>query len=163
MNATIIRGSIGVPASPVVRLRRIARQCESCEPLDPFLAQWLGDVLTAFLEREAASLEEIMGLRFGRGGMPWRRAEAMRDRDEALRSLSKQFYADEGPCARSRIIATLAARYATSAWRIDREYDAMPQHYAGKPQAYLWRAFKSGATMPLGERQIRNILGNGKM
>lgn len=161
MNATGIQSSVCQPVSPVVRLRRIARLCESCEPLDPFLAQWLGDVLTAFLEREASSLEEIMGLRFGRGGMPWRRAEAMRERDEALRALSRKFYADEGPCARARIIATQAERYAASAWRIDRNHDAMPRHYAGKPQALLWRAFKSGGTMPLGERQIRNIIGDG--
>lgn len=161
MNATDFHDSVGQPASPVVRLRRIARSCESCEPLDPLLAQWLGSVLTAFLEREASSLEEIMGLRFGRGGMPWRRAEAMRERDEALRALSRKFFADEGPCARSRTIATLAARYGASAWRIDRNHEAMPQHYSGRPQAFLWRAFKSGATMPLGERQIRNILGDG--
>lgn len=159
MNATSIQDSTCWPGSPVVRLREIARLCESCQPLDPALARWLGDVLNAFLERETASLEEIMGLRFGRGGLPWHRAEAMRERDEALRALSREFFADSGPCSRAREIATLAARYGSSAWRIDRTHDAMPAHYAGRPQALLWRAFKSGATMPLGERQIRNILG----
>lgn len=145
--------------SPVARLRAIARSCQSREPLDPALAQWLGEVLDRFFEHETNSLEEIMGLRYGRGGLPWRRAEAMRERDAALRALSNRFYADRSPCARSREIAVRATRYAASAWLNDRERDTMPAHYAGKPQAFLWRAFRSGATMPLGERQIRNIIG----
>ncbi len=159
MNAMHAGESVGPSRSPVVRLREIARQCESCKPLDPDLARWLGDVLNTFFERETTSLEEIMGLRYGRGGLPWRRAEAMRERDAALRALSKAYFAGHSPCTRSREIARLAARYGTSAWRIDRTRDQMPDHYAGKPQAFLWRAFKSGATMPLGERQIRNIVG----
>jgi len=160
MNATGFQELTYWPASPVVRLREIARLCESCQPLDPLLARWLGGVLNAFLERETASLEEIMGLHYGRGGLPWRRAEAMRERDEALRTLSHEFFADLGPCARAREIATLAARYGASAWRIDRNCSTMPERYIGRPQSLLWQAFKSGATMPLGERQIRNIIGN---
>lgn len=160
MSAMSIRQRLCETGSPVVRLRKIARLCESRQPLDPPLAQWLGEVLKTFLERETTSLEEIMGLRYGRGGLPWHRAEALRERDEALRALADAFFADEGPCATSREIAILATRYGASAWRIDRNYDTMPRHYAGKPQAYLWRAFKTGATMPLGERQIRNILGD---
>jgi hypothetical protein len=143
-----------------IRLREIARLCESREPLDPFLAQWLGEVLNTFFEHQTTSLEEIMGLRYGRGGLPWRRAEAMRERDSALRALSKGFFADRSPCARSREIATMAARYAASTWLIDRHHDGMPEHYAGKPRAFLWHAFKSGAAMPLGERQIRNIVAD---
>jgi hypothetical protein len=153
------RDSIRQSGSPVVRLREIARLCESRQPLDPLLAQWLGEVLNTFFEHETTSLEEIMGLRFGRGGLPWRRAEAMRERNAALQSLSNGFFAGRSACARSREIATLAARYGASAWLIDRNHDGMPDHYARKPQAFLWRAFKSGATMPLGERQIRNIVG----
>jgi len=154
-----VRDSIRQSGSPVARLREIARLCESSEPLDPFLAQWLGEVLNAFFERKTTSLEEIMGLRYGPGGVPWRRAEAIRERDAVLRSLSNEFFADRSLCARSREIAALAARYGASAWLIDRNRDAMPEHYAGKPRAFLWRAFKSGAMMPLGERQIRNIVG----
>jgi len=51
-------------------------------------------------------------------------------------------------------------RYGGSAWRLDREHAAMPADYAGTPHAHLWRAFKSGAAMPLGERQLRTILGD---
>ena len=135
------------PGSPVVMLREIARLCKSREPLDPILAQWLSEVLHTFFEHGSSSLEEIMGLRYGRGGMPWRRAEAMRQRNAALRILAEDFFADVGPCTRSRRIAVLASRYG------------MPEHYAGTPKELLWRAFSSGATMPIGERQIRNIVG----
>ncbi|MDH3228386.1 MAG: hypothetical protein OEN55_01215 [Alphaproteobacteria bacterium] len=159
MNAMATQETICRSGSPVVRLREIARLCESREPLDPFLAQWLGEVLNTFFEHETTSLEEIMGLRYGRGGLPWRRAEAMRERDAALRALSSRFYAGRSPCARSGEIAALAARYGASAWLIDRNHATMPEHYAGTPHAFLWRAFRSGATMPLGERQIRNIVG----
>lgn len=158
MSRATSSGQAGLSGSPVVRLREIARLCESCEPLDPGLSQWLGEVLKTYLELETASLEEIMGLCYGRGGLPWRRAEAMRERDAALRALAERFLPGLSPCARSREIATLAKRYGASAWQIDREYAEMPEHYAGRPQEFLWRAFKSGATMPLGERQIRNIV-----
>ncbi len=53
-----------------------------------------------------------------------------------------------------------AVRYAASAWRFDRERDAMPERYKGTQTECLWRAFKSGATMPIGVRQLRNILGH---
>jgi hypothetical protein len=45
-----------------------------------------------------------------------------------------------------------------SAWRIDRNYEDMPPAYAGTPKEFLWQAFQSGAPMPLGERQLRNIV-----
>ena len=51
-------------------------------------------------------------------------------------------------------------RYAASTWRFDRNNDDMPAHYAGTPKECLWRAFKSSAPMPIGERQLRNILAH---
>jgi hypothetical protein len=36
----------------------------------------------------------------------------------------------------------------------------MPTEHGGKPRELLWRAFKSGAPMPIGERQLRHIMGN---
>ncbi len=64
---------------------------------------------------------------------------------------------DLSPCAKAREIQTIANRYAASAWRHDRNHDEMPERYAGTPHGLLWRAFKSGAIMPIGERQLRNI------
>ena len=65
-----------------------------------------------------------------------------------------------GVTQRARRIAELLRRYAGSTWRLDREHAAMPPHYAGTAQVQLWRAFKTGAAMPLGERQLRTILGD---
>ena len=62
------------------------------------------------------------------------------------------------PCARAREIWTVASRYAASTWRFDNELEAMPEHYLGTQHEFLWQAFKSGAAMPIGERQLRNIL-----
>ena len=47
---------------------------------------------------------------------------------------------------------------ATHAARIDRERAKMPAAYEGTPKQPLWEAFQSGAPMPLGERQLRNII-----
>jgi hypothetical protein len=57
-------------------------------------------------------------------------------------------------------IWTTARRYAASAWRFDQDRDEMPAHYAGTPKECLWQAFKSSAPMPIGERQLRNILAH---
>jgi hypothetical protein len=55
-------------------------------------------------------------------------------------------------------VRVLSARYAASAWRFDRAQESMPPHYAGTAHEWLWLAFTSGAPMPIGERQLRNIL-----
>lgn len=145
--------------TPADRLEEIARCCQAGEPLDPRHSYWLAEGIESYLGKAAASLEEALGLRYGRGGVPWWREKAIRERDAALRDLADEFYADLGICARSRKIATLALRYGASAWRHDRNAGDMPESYAGTPREHLWRAFRSGATMPLSERQVRNIVG----
>ena len=144
--------------SPADRLEEIARCCLAGEPLDQRHSDWLAEGIESYLGKAAASLEEALGLRYGRGGVPWWREKAIRERDAALRELADEFFADLGVCGRSREIATLALRYGASTWRRDRNRNAMPESYAGTPHEYLWRAFRSGATMPLGERQVRNII-----
>lgn len=144
--------------TPADRLEEIARRCQLGEPLDPHHAFWLAKAIDSYLSKAATSLEEALGLRYGRGGVPWWREKALSERDAALRELAAEFFADLSICNRSREISTLALRYGASAWRRDRDGRDMPQAYAGTPREYLWRAFKSGATMPLSERQVRNIL-----
>lgn len=53
-----------------------------------------------------------------------------------------------------------AVRYAASAWRFERAIEQMPERYAGTTSEFPWRAFKAGAPMPIGERQLRNILAH---
>jgi len=54
----------------------------------------------------------------------------------------------------------LSCRYGSSSWRFDKGREAMPAAYVGTPQELIWRAFKSGAAMPLCTRQLRTILAN---
>ncbi len=120
--------------------------------------RWLGESLQSFLDRTSQTLDEALDLKFPQGGMPWWREEANRTRDDALRRLAGEHFADATTAATLKEIHAMSVRYAASAWRFDRERAAMPNRYAGAPKAHLWAAFKSGATMPLGERQLRNIL-----
>lgn len=142
----------------ISNLRQISSQCQAMRPLDANQMAWLGDCVSQFLSRESGSLDEAFGLCLGRGGLPWWVEEANRKRDQALRDLARSVCADGGPTARARIVKTLSHRYAASAWRHDLGHDAMPMHYRGTGKEYLWAAFKSGARMPLCERQLRNIL-----
>ena len=84
--------------------------------------------------------------------------EAIRLRDAALRELAERFVDATSLADATQIVAPMSNRYAGSAWRFDHQRDEMPTHYAGTPNEFLWRAFRSGATMPIGERQLRNII-----
>ncbi len=140
------------------RLREVSRRCLDGEPLDHDLAEWLGDSLKGYLDRRHQSIGEAFGLVFPKGGVPWWREEAMRKRDAALRELARRCHAGHSISAQSRQISRRCDRYAASAWRFDRNREDMPPAYLRTPKELIWRAFKSGAAMPLGERQLRNIL-----
>lgn len=140
-------------------LREISRRCLATEPLDEELALWFGDALQQFLTHSCRTIDEAVGLCFPQGGVPWWLEEAIRSRDAALRTLAATLDPDLSTTARAREVGSLTVRYAASTWRHDRERDDMPPAYAGTPKEQLWRAFKSGAAMPLGERQLRTILG----
>jgi hypothetical protein len=139
-------------------LREIARLCQSGEPLGEELSRWLGNSLEQFLCRRALTIEDALGLRAPRGGVPWWLEEAMRRRDAALRSLAAEAFAELSPSAQAAQLHRLSMRYAASAWRHDQGAAEMPSYYHGKANAWLWRAFKSGAPMPICERQLRKLL-----
>jgi hypothetical protein len=140
-------------------LREISRCCQTAEPLDEELARWLGESLERFLAHSCRTLDEALGLCFPKGGVPWWMEEAIRTRDEALRALADTLEPNLSTTARAREVRALTLRYGASSWRHDRERDEMPPIYASTQKELLWRAFKSGAAMPLGERQLRTILG----
>jgi len=141
-------------------LREISLRCQQGKPLDEKHLTWLGDSLRKFLEQQCASVDEAFGIKNPHGGVPWWREEQMRIRDDALRELARSFDSNGSVTGVARQICTLARRYAASAWRFDRELDAMPDRYIGTAKENLWKAFNSGAPMPLGERQLRQIIGN---
>jgi hypothetical protein len=140
------------------KLREISQKCLASEPVEDEYLVWLGSAFQRYLNQECTSLEEALGLRFAKGGVPWWLEEAIRVRDAALRALADQVYADHCLTAKAREVRKLASRYAASAWRFDRCRDAMPTAYMGTPKQHLWVAFSSGAAMPLSERQLRNVL-----
>lgn len=141
-------------------LREIARRCRSCESLPDDLSVWLGNSLNEFLSHQRRSIDEALGIKRARGGVPWWLEEAMRQRDAALRELASLHFDSLSISARAQMIYRLACRYAASAWLRDRRAESMPPLYGGKPQEWLWRAFKSGAPMPICERQLRHIISD---
>jgi hypothetical protein len=143
----------------IQEIRDISTRFQTGLPLTEPQTSWLGRVLDDFLAHRHRSIEEAMGLRFPRGGIPWWRDEANRKRDAAILALAQRFMAGMSVTAQAREIHCLSIRYAASAWRHDRERPAMPSHYAGSAAEHLYRAFASGAPMPVGERTLRHILG----
>lgn len=142
----------------IERLRMVSDLCQEGKPMDESLASWFGACLKDFLERRTETFEEAFGLPSSRGGVPWWKEERMRRRDEALRALAQGLDSGRPVGATAREIHQMSVRYAASAWRFDRDRDDMPAAYEGTPRKYLWQAFRSGAPMPLGERQLRNII-----
>ena len=141
-------------------LREISLRCQQGKPLDEKHLSWLGESLRKFLNQQCISVDEAFGIKNPRGGVPWWREEQIRVRDGALRELARSLDSNASVTGVARQICTLAKRYEASAWRFDRELDVVPNHYDGTPKEILWRAFKSGAPMPLGERQLRQVIGN---
>ncbi len=139
-------------------LKEVARRCLAGEALDEDLAYWFGTSLQEFLERRASTIDDAFGLHAPLGGVPWWMEDAIRLRDAALRELVERFHGTRSVSGQAQEVRRRALRYAASAWRFDREHTAMPPRYGGTQKEYLWRAFKSGAAMPLSERQLRNIL-----
>jgi len=139
-------------------MRTVMQLCQAGETLPPHLSDWLAVSLHAFLTNRAESLNDAFGLRNARGGIPWRMEANIRVRDRALRGLATAHFSGLSLSARAARIHELSCRYAAASWRFDREREAMPPSYSGTPMAGLWQAFKSGAAMPLCQRQLQKIL-----
>ncbi len=139
-------------------LDEISRRCVSGAALDRDQARWLGDALRRFLTRQSPTIEDAFGVRSARGGVSWRQELALRRRNAALAELARRHLAYGSAAAQAKAIHVMCVRYAASAWRFDQHCTALPTAYSGLPQEFLWEAFAAGASMPLSERQLRNIL-----
>jgi len=142
----------------IKQLREIAKRCARGQPLHEDLSRWLAQSLERFLDHQVQSIEEALGIQAMRGGVPWWREEAIRQRDALLRLLALRHFADLSLTQKSREICRLARRYAETAWRFDRDLPAMPDRYRHKPQELLFQAFRLAAPMPVCERHLRTIL-----
>ena len=144
--------------SSIETLSVIRSRCAENQPLTPDLCDWLAQSIDRYLQHHC-DLNEAFGLVQGRGGVPWWRERAIRERDAALRALSNTHFSGTLCHGRARSIHRLSERYATTSWPRDREVAAMPERYRGTPKENLWRAFRSSAKMPVSERRLRTILG----
>jgi hypothetical protein len=139
----------------IEQLRQI---CQRCRDDSDAQLRWLGRALSDFLDHRCRTVDEALGLRFPRGGIPWWREEAARKRNAALRELAVRYYGEQPVTAQARQLFILSLRYAASAWRHDQKEQDMPVHYRGTDHEWLWTAFASGAPMPIRERQLRHVL-----
>ena len=139
-------------------LREISGRCLDGRPLSTEQQEWLGRVLCRFLRQQDRTIEDAMGLRFPRGGVPWWREEAIRKRDAALRELAVRYFPTLTVTAQARKLRQLTVRYAASAWRFDSTDSELPAHYRDTAHEWLWLAFSTGAPLPIGERHLRHIL-----
>lgn len=108
-------------------------------------------------------LETSLGLARMPGQSAWWTVEAIDRRNAALRDLDARHFSDKRPASAAYEIHKLAARYAVSAWLIDRTHQEMPVGYAGTAKEFLWRAFKSDEDMPIAKRTIERILSESRL
>ena len=127
-------------------------------PLTPELRSWVADSLGRYLGHDCDNLNEAFGVIQDHGGVPWWRERAIRERDAALRALSRGHYSTISVYSRAKAIAAISERYQTTCWPRDRLLDEMPERYRGTCKEHLWRAFRSEAKMPVSERRLRTLL-----
>ena len=146
--------SIGSGFSPADRLRRIVQAAPTLGPD----GEWLSERLDAYLAaRGATTLDEALGLVAGAGRAPWWAAERLARRDAALRELALLM-----PAATIAEIATMLARYETTAWCRDSALLAAPADYSATPRGAMFAAFRAGdGSVPTSAKQLRRILSQG--
>jgi hypothetical protein len=120
-------------------------------------AEWFAEALARY--EAGAPHGEQLDDSFGLKGSGWWLAEARRRRDDAIRGISRDFFAGE-PSDRKRAIKIASAirRYRASAWRQDKGELAPPSHYRGTLHERLFIVCKLGA---VGLRAIQQIIGAG--
>jgi hypothetical protein len=134
--------------------------CKNDRPLPAELRRWLAYSLGRYLEHDCDNLNEAFGVIQGHGGVPWWRERAIRERDAALRELARRHFGARSVYGRAKLVVRLSERYAATCWPRDQMLERMPERYAGTPKEQLWRAFRSGAKMPVSERRLRTLLGD---
>jgi hypothetical protein len=110
------------------------------------------------------SLDAAFELTLAPGQSPWWTERQHEIRDQALRGLRARHYAALRTSPTAREIAALSRSYAADVWP-DAQHDvqiiasqADPECKLDHANDFLWRAFKSGAPMPLGHRQLTTVL-----
>ena len=86
--------------------------------------------------------------------------DALRRRDELLRSLADRHFAGLGVTRKSEEIARIARRYEATAWRREKNRDEPPAERRGTPEELLFAARKLGP-IP-GPRRLQTIVATEK-
>lgn len=134
------------------RLRRVAAAlaCGSHPPADD--AQWLAGRLDAYLAAESElGLDCLLGLIPPPGGLSWRSAGRLAERDAAIRELARKIAGR--PNAQAHELRSRLDRYAASSWSRDR--------VSKTPTAtneLLYRIFTLDPNPPRGIRQLTTII-----
>ena len=144
----------------IARLRRLAAALEAGDDD----ARWLAARLQQYLTdaERGLTVETALDLAPMPGQVAWWTEEATQVRDDALRQMAARFWPEHKPGAQAREIERLAVRYGATGWLRDRDRADMPARHVGTEAELLWRAYKSGAAMPIGNRQIQTILATAR-
>ncbi|WP_049730649.1 hypothetical protein [Rhizobium ecuadorense] len=138
-------------------------------PLDDFidLAEHLDGVskpwadrmairVNRFLSGETDDVAGALDLKVARGKHRWRAVSVFAARDTAIREAAETFFPGMKPKQQADELAAALRRYATSAWRSDRQKKECP-YKASDLRAALWLILTS-VDHPLAARRIRKIL-----
>ena len=139
---------------PIARLRRIAAALERGEAASPADAAWFASAVRRY-EAEAAvglDLGRALGLVPPPGGDGWWTLVARRKRNEPIRAMRQQHFADMSIPEAARAIATAGLWYKTT--RFHQE-----QLTSDPKKMLLATALETGRPFP-GRRQIETILRN---
>jgi hypothetical protein len=139
-------------------LDEICQACNQNRPLPDHLRKWIAGSIGRYLEHDCGDLNTAFGIQQSRGGIPWWREKDIRERNSALCELARAYYANQNLSTKARLIYRLMRRYSGTSWPRDRFKNQMPWNYSGTPQELVWRAFRSGAKMPVSERHLRNLI-----
>jgi hypothetical protein len=100
-------------------------------------------------------LDRALGLRPSPGQKSWRVSESKRACRDALRRAA---IPGQSASAQADELLHQFDRYRRGGWKEDKLNKAMPPHYVGTVNEWLWRAFKAtGGNMP-GKSRLRHIL-----
>ncbi|PCK87039.1 hypothetical protein CPT32_09535 [Rhizobium sophoriradicis] len=129
------------------------------EHLDLVQERWARNIaagLNRFLSGETDDVAAALDLKVPRGKRRWRRAWDGAARDIAIREIAVKFFPALKPSQQAEALAAALRRYATSAWRTDRQKQECP-YRASDIRAALWLIL-TRVDHPLSAERIRKIL-----
>jgi len=148
-----------VNVQPIDQLRQLLVIAERGELGE--LGDWLAPRLKHYLTGASVgvSLEQVLDLAVSPGRAPWRREEAQRARDDAIRELADRHFGNLDLNGQANALLETIRRYRGSRWRFDRLKDHMPESYAGTRSELLYETLRrGGGDLPGSKKHLLRIL-----